>query len=860
MLQVRLAADAADASALPMVEADLVMLRQLFYASIAAGCVGLFALLMLVFWRDWQTIRRQQADLVQTNADLRAANRDLLTMAKFPDENPHLMLRLNPRGEVLYANMAALRVLGQGGEVVTPPAWQEAAQAAMADGEQRELEYGHDGLLLACTFVPLPDLDYVSVYAIDITRRRTAEDALQQAEETSRTEREALLTELSRLTTIIETTSDFVAMFTLEGDILYVNPAGMAMVGRLGEAYRQLAMADFQPAEVAAQMQDSIFPLVRKYEVWSGESALLHVDGTAIPVSQVITLIRNKRSEPIAIGTVARDITERKQNEQRLQRAIDTAQKAQYAAEEAQRAAEEASQAKTTFLANMSHELRTPLNAIIGYSEMLGEEAEERGLEPFTSDLRRIYQAGQHLLALISDVLDLSKIEAGRMPLYVETFDLPALIDSIVVTVEPLVARNNNTLTSELLDVEMMHADKTKVRQILYNLLSNAAKFTQRGRIQLRVRREPALPEIGTLGDWIVFEVSDTGIGMAPDQIEELFQPFTQGDSSSTRQYEGTGLGLSISRRFCQMMGGEIFVESALGVGSSFAAYLPARVDSLLERPLPPSAGRKPVVKPAPEAKPHPGADVVLVIDDDPIARDLIRRQLNRAGYHVFTASNGEEGLQLASQLQPDVITLDVLIPEMSGWTVLSRLKQQPELAEIPVILVTMVDDKYTGFAMGADDYLMKPVDRAQLLRVLERHDLRGDVEVGRRVLIVEDDEASRALLARTLAKRGWRVTEAENGRVALDRIVESTPDIILLDLMMPEMDGFQFIEELRRQPDWDRIPVIVTTAKELTVEEQQLLHGHVERIVQKGRQDGGNLLRQITELVTLIMRRQHRV
>lgn len=673
-------------------------------------------------------------------------------------------------------------------------------------------------------------------------------------------ERENLLAELSRLTTIIETTSDFVGMWTLQGDILYVNPAGMAMVGRLGEDYSQLTLPDFQPPNVAQQMMDSIFPLVQKYEIWSGESAMLHVDGTAIPVSQVVTLIRNKKSEPIAIGTVARDITDRKQTELRLRRTTEEAQKAQRMAEEAQQEAEAANQAKSSFLANMSHELRTPLNAIIGYSEMLAEEAEGLGGQGLVTDLYKIRHAGQHLLEIINDILDLSKIEAGRMNVYIESFVVADLVDSVIATIRPMVEKNENILDQDIASVGIMHADKTKVRQILFNILSNAAKFTHGGRVSLRVRREARLPDNGRAGSWLLFEISDTGIGMTAEQINQLFQPFMQADSSTTRRYGGTGLGLTISRHFTQMMGGDIYVTSEVEAGSTFLVYLPIHAEAVVEE-LPRRIDPQ-VQAPAETAVPSPQTGnngIVLVIDDDAIVCDLIRRQLSKAGFHVFTASTGEEGLQLAEKLRPDVITLDILMPDMDGWSVLPRLKANPNLAEIPVIIVTMVDDKYRGFALGATDYLMKPINRQQMMDVLQRYQLINGITEAGKVLIVEDDPPTRELLRRTMTKQGWQTIEAENGRVALDSLIDNVPDIILLDLMMPEMDGFQFIEELRRQPDWNRIPVIVITAKDLTAAEQAQLNGHVERILQKSHYDSGNLLRQIADLVIACVRQQQR-
>lgn len=833
---------------------DLQALQWLIYGSIAIGFFLLYGVLLFIYWRNWRTIARQQINLTQVNDDLQATNQKLQLAARFPDENPNVVLRLTPQGALLYQNEAGKRLLTHESAKTQQTFWHAMALRAADSNERVEVEYTSGDQVLLCTFVPVVASGYVNVYGVDITDRKKAEEAWKQAQH----ERENLLSELSRLTTIIETTSDFVGMWTLDGEVLYVNPAGMAMVGRLGEDYRQLTIPDFQSRQVAQQMVESIFPLVQKYEIWSGESAMYHVDGTSIPVSQVVTLIRNKQRKPIAIGTVARDITERKQAELRLQRAMESAQKAQRMAEDAQQVAESANQAKSSFLANMSHELRTPLNAIIGYSEMLEEEAEELGEHDLVPDLHKIRHAGHHLLEIINDILDLSKIEAGRMNLYVESFVVADLVESVVATVIPLVEKNENVLTTHIDNIGIMHADKTKVRQILFNLLSNAAKFTHGGQVGLHVRREAHLPS-GRSSDWVVFEVSDTGIGMTAEQTNQLFRPFTQADTSTTRRYGGTGLGLTISRHFCQMMGGDIQVISEIDAGSTFMIYLPINVESEVEQVVRRIEPDVPVHTETAVTPPHTNNGIVLVIDDDAIARDLIRRQLNKAGFHVFTTATGEEGLQLAEKLHPNVITLDILIPGMDGWTILSRLKANPDLARIPVIIVTMVDDKYRGFALGATDYLMKPVERDQLLAILNRYVLVNEGASAGKVLIVEDDEPTRELLQRMMAKQGWQTVEAENGRIALDSLVDNVPDIILLDLMMPEMDGFQFVEELRRQPDWSRIPVVVITAKELTYEEQLQLNGHVERILQKGQYDSGNLLRQISDLVTACIRQQQR-
>lgn len=395
----------------------------------------------------------------------------------------------------------------------------------------------------------------------------------------------------------------------------------------------------------------------------------------------------------------------------------------------AKHAAEEANRAKSTFLANMSHELRTPLNAIIGYSEMLEEETRDSGKVENVQDLKKIQAAGKHLLALINDVLDLSKIEAGKMGLHLETFEVSQVIDEMVTTLQPAAAKNTNTIRVHLGEnVGAMRADITKVRQILFNLLSNACKFTDHGTISLNVDQ---LKVDGK--NWIQFQVSDTGIGISATQKENLFKEFAQADSSIARKYGGTGLGLAITHRFVQLMKGKISVESEAGQGATFTVQLPAQVAVETAESAPLEGASSDPVK-HPETKPH--LDTILVIDDDPSVRELMSRFLTKLDFHVVVATNGEEGFRLAKKIRPLLITLDVVMPECDGWTVLNRLKNDRDLAEIPVIMVTVVDNEARGLDLGASNYLIKPVQRERLAVLVEKH------RIARTSTITEPDSA----------------------------------------------------------------------------------------------------------------------
>jgi len=523
--------------------------------------------------------------------------------------------------------------------------------------------------------------------------------------------------------------------------------------------------------------------------------------------------IRHSPMPEGGIVVIYSDITERKHYEETLTAARDQA--------------EAMSRTKSSFLANMSHELRTPLNAIIGLTDMMVSNAERFGTEKAVEPLRRVHRAGKHLLDLINQVLDLSKIEAGKLDINPENVNVAVLVEDVVGTARSLADQNKNRLNVECPpDIGTIVVDAMRLKQILLNLLSNACKFTKGGDVSLRVTTAPRNGR-----KWMNFLVADSGIGMTPEQLSRLFTEFVQAEQTTARQYGGTGLGLAITRKLCTMMGGEVTVTSESGKGSTFTVSLPAGPEAATAVP-------EPVASSLGQARPV--GDCVLVIDDDPTARELIANYLREAGLSVVTAAGGHEGLKCAEELHPIAITLDVLMPDIDGWTVLAELRANPKLSNIPVIMATITDPDRRGIALGTAGHLTKPIDRVRLIALLRQFQNQARRT---RVLIVEDDAMQRERVRLWLEAEHWLASEAENGLVALDRLAQEPPDIILLDLMMPEMDGFQFIAALQAQPARRNIPVIVITSLDLSAADRARLNSGVEGILLKDSFDPAQLV-----------------
>ncbi|MFE1603140.1 response regulator [Methylobacterium sp. ID0610] len=637
--------------------------------------------------------------------------------------------------------------------------------------------------------------DGVGVVMSDITLRKLSEARTSESEE--------------RFRSLTEATSAIVWRTTPEGVFTPATSEWTRFTGQTPEEAAGQGFLDALHPEDRAKTKAAWEHAVETRTLYTVEHRLRRHDGIyrymearAVPVLEKDGQVR----EWVGAHT---DITARKE--------------AELALETAREAAEEANRAKSQFLANMSHELRTPLSAVIGYSEMLQEEMEDLGADTLLPDMRKIESNARHLLGLINDVLDLSKIEAERMEIFAEDFDVADTVRDVAATVGSLVAKKDNQLEIKLgQDLGQAHTDVTKLRQCLINLLSNAAKFTQGGRIVLsaeRSRRDGSA--------WLRFTVTDTGIGMSAEQQAKLFERFTQADASTTRRFGGTGLGLAITRAFVQMLGGEIRVESREGEGTTFTIDLPARYREEADGDAAPAEA-----VPVRTAAADRANDLVLVIDDDAATRDLLTRFLHRDGFRVVAAADGRAGLEQARALRPRVILLDVTMPRMDGWAVLRALRADPDLGATPVIMVTVLDEQNLAFSLGATDYLHKPVAWGQLKEAMER--FRPAIHEGP-VLVVDDDPDVRERITGLLTREGWRVASAANGRAGLDAVAVRKPGLILLDLMMPEMDGFGFLRGLRARPEWRDIPVVVLTAKDVTADDRRRLAGQADHVLQKG-------------------------
>jgi PAS domain S-box-containing protein len=643
------------------------------------------------------------------------------------------------------------------------------------------------------------DVEGVGLVVVDETIRHLAEARLRRSEE--------------RFRSLIEASAAIIWTANPEGSLQRRQVAWSRFTGQDEASYAGLGFLDAVHPEDRAHTRAAWTQAVTTREPYAIEHRIRDASGRYRHMSvRAVPILESDGTLREWVGTHT-DITERKE--------------AEAAIEAARAAAEAANTAKSQFLANMSHELRTPLSAVIGYSEMVQEELEDLGEAGLTADMKKIEANARHLLGLINDVLDISKIEADRVEIFAEDFDVAAVIRDVAATVEGLIAKKGNTLVLELADgLGTAHTDVTKLRQCLINLLSNAAKFTENGRITLAVART---------GDALRFDVADTGIGMTAEQVGKLFERFTQADASTTRRFGGTGLGLAITRAFAEMLGGAITVASREGEGTTFTLTLPPHL---------PGAG---MAEPEEAGVIVADRNTILVIDDDAATRDLLARFLEREGFSGTVAEDGRRGLELARSLRPRAVLLDVTMPRMDGWDVLRALRADPEIGATPIVMVTILDEQNFAFSLGATDYIQKPIDWGNLRQIVDRFRPAGGEGP---ILVVEDEADVRAHICAYLQREGFPVSAAENGVRALDQLAETRPGLILLDLMMPEMDGFTFLRALRAQPSWRDVPVVVLTAKDITAEDRRRLAGQADRVLAKGKTGLGELVRELRALM----------
>jgi PAS domain S-box-containing protein len=602
---------------------------------------------------------------------------------------------------------------------------------------------------------------------------------------------------------VIENSPAAIVLLDLEAKVTGWNPAAERLFGysedeALGRNIDDLvAIRDELHAEAVRYSQEAL----RKKKVnllarrTRKDGSLVEVDISGLPVKVA--------GEDVGLIAIYHDVTE-------LQRA--------------RLAAEEANRAKSTFLANMSHELRTPLNAIIGFTRIVRRKSAEALPEKQRDNLDKVLVSAEHLLSLINTVLDISKIEAGRLDVKVEEFGLDTLVQEVVDSSQPLLKEGVQLRAEVDVEITELRTDQDKLRQIFINLLSNAAKFTHEGEIVMSAWQE---------GECLLVDVCDTGIGIPAGATDRVFEEFQQADTSTTRQYGGTGLGLSISRSLARLLGGDLTVASAEGQGSTFTLSIPLSYSD-------PQAqdGDEPVG--AREVAIDTEKPVILSIDDDPNVHDMLEENLGEHGYRVVGVCSGEEGLRLAKTLMPMAITLDIMMPHKDGWQVLHDLKSDPDTRHIPVVLVSIVDEQSLGYKLGAADYLVKPLEEDALLSALGRIRAERDGK-NVRVLVVDDDVNIPALIRQILDTEQYTVVSASDGKQALEMIQDESPDVLLLDLMMPRMDGFTLIEKLDNAGL--EIPVIVITAKDLTGDEVEFLEGSVEKIIIKNGLDSKKLM-----------------
>lgn len=644
-------------------------------------------------------------------------------------------------------------------------------------------------------------------YAVgrNITRRKQVEDALEQ--------------EQSLLKAFMDNTTDHIYFKDKESRFIRINKAQTNLF-RLCDAQEAIGRTDaeFFTKEHAQQAYADEQEVIRSgIPMAAKEEKETWPSGEETWVSTTRAPLFDRSGQIIGTFGISRDITERVRAQEELQAAKE--------------AAEYADRAKSDFLANMSHELRTPLNAIIGFAEILRDEI----IGPIRPDQKElvvdIHTSGRHLLNMINDILDLSKIEAGTMDLDFETFSIVDTMEEVNTVVNALASKKQIHLIQEFDRDITVTADKTKFKQILYNLLANGVKFTNEGG---RVTTKLEISE-----NSLLVRVIDTGVGITPEDQEMLFQAFTQVDTSKARAHEGTGLGLALTKRLVELHGGEIWAESTVGEGSTFSFTLPMQQHA--------------ASSPAPTPSNLPStADnrTILVAEDNEQAAHLLGIYLMEAGYRVEYATDGEAAIAKAAEIKPFAITLDIMLPKKDGWQVLRALKTNPDLQSIPVIIVSITEERQLGFGLGAVDHLVKPIDKSALLASLRSLRL-PEQDGGVRILIVDDDPQAIRLLSTVLESEGYDVLKAYGGQEGINLAIAEAPGLIILDLAMPEVDGFQVVKRLAEHPGACDIPIVICTAMDLSDEEKDRLNGQIQSVIEKS----GNVRQKLLDAIRRIER-----
>ena len=625
----------------------------------------------------------------------------------------------------------------------------------------------------------------------DVTKQKEAERALASQEALYRT--------------LIEAAPQVIWVADADGQVALLNKAWHEFSGRTDEESLGTRWAEALHPE---DLPDVLAKWERAYthgETYSGECRFQGKDGSYETFIFIGAPVRDDSGKIINWVGINTNIVDRVQAEIALQEAKDSA--------------EYANRAKSEFLATMSHELRTPLNAVIGFSEILRDEIlgdinhEQKEL------VLDIHTSGNHLLAMINDILDLSKIEAGKMDLQLEQFSVQEAVTEVNTIINALANQKQIQLSLELDQDVSIEADKIKFKQILYNLLSNAVKFTDEG--------GKVTTKFEVSGSALLGSVTDTGVGISPQDRAKLFQPFTQLDASSTRAHSGTGLGLALTNRLIQLHGGKIRVESEIDEGSTFSFTFPLHQQ---EQQVEVAA---PDVSDSETTAASGGNPTILVAEDNKQAAQLLGIYLTEAGYQVEYAADGEEAIEKAAEIQPFAITLDILLPRKDGWQVLREMKTKPNLQSIPVIIISVTEERQLAFGLGAVDHLVKPIDKETLLASLQSLKLPSR-DGAPRILVVDDDPQTVRLLSTVLTNDGYEVLKVYGGSEAIETAISQSPDLIILDMMMPQVDGFQVVRHLTADPRTCDIPIIICTALDLTDEDRDRLNGQIQSVIQK--------------------------